>query len=50
MDVLKGRTDRSDVHNGLWPLQYEVNLKSLSLPAHFNHKLTKHTCTYFIAQ
>ena len=38
--VLKGRTERSDVHNGMWPLQYEFNLKSLTLPTHFNPKLT----------
>ena len=50
MDVLKGRTERSGVHNGLWPLQYEVSLKNLSLLAHFNPKLTKHTCKYFIDQ
>ena len=45
MDVLKGRTERSDVPNGTWPLQYEVNHKRLTLQKHFNPMLTKHACT-----
>ena len=41
MDVLKGRTERSEVPNGLWPLHPKVNhkrltltLSSLNTPAH----------------
>ena len=46
------RTQSSDVPNGLWPLQYQVNHKMLhvTLPSHSNPKLTKHTCAYYIAQ
>ena len=34
MGVLKGQTERSGVPNGLWPLHYKVNHKSLTLQTH----------------
>ena len=50
MDVLKGRTKRSDYPNGLWPLHYKLNHKMLTLQTHLNCNLTKHAFTYYIVQ